>query len=88
MRTHPLVAVLVVATAITTVTVFGHSAPFAPVAPAKKPRHADVALARQTVSSAVPAWLVTPAASAAAAASPGPRASAGSRTAQAGRPGG
>ena len=68
MRTHPYIALLVVATAITTVTVFGQSAPPAPVVPAKKPRHADAALdARPAASSAVPAWLVAPAASAASA---------------------
>ena len=70
MRTHPLIALLVVATAITTVTVFGQSAPPAPVTPAKKPRHADAALdAHPASASAVPTWLV------AAASAPGPAAS-------------
>ncbi len=76
MRTHPYIALLVVATAITTVTVFGQSAPPAPVVPAKKPRHADAALdahpAASAASSAVPAWLVAPAASAAALAASAP----------------
>ena len=85
MRTHPLVALLVVATAITTVTVFGHSAPLAPLLPAKKPRHADAALARPPVSSAVPAWLVAPPASAPAAVAAGPRADGATRAAKAGR---
>ena len=70
MRTHPFIALAVVATAITTVTVFGQSAPTPPVA-VKKPRHADSALdahaARPAASTAVPAWLVAPAASAASA---------------------
>ena len=70
MRTHPLIALVVAAVAITTMTVFGQSVPPAPVAPAKKPHHADAALdARPAASSAVPAWLVAPAASAASAAS-------------------
>ena len=70
MRTHPLIALLVVATAITTVTVFGQSTPLAPVAPAKKPRHADALReARPAPPSAVPAWLVAPAASGASVAS-------------------
>ena len=68
MRTHPLVALAVTAVAITTVTVFGQSAPPPPVV-AKKPRHADVALdAHPAAASAVPAWLVAPAASSPAAA--------------------
>ena len=68
MRIHPLIALLVVATAITTVTVFGQSAPPPPAAPTKKPRHADPALdARPATASAVPAWLVAPAASTASA---------------------
>ena len=62
MRTHPLIALAVVATAITTVTVFGQSAPTPPVVP-KKPHHADATL--DGPKPAVPAWLVTPAASAA-----------------------
>jgi len=65
MRTHPLVALAVTAVAITTVTVFGQSAPPPPVV-AKKPRHADVAL--DAHPAAVPAWLVAPAASSPAAA--------------------
>ena len=72
MRTHPLIALAVVATAITTVTVFGQSAP-APVAPSKKPHHADATLdvppARPAASTAVPAWLATSAASATSSAS-------------------
>lgn len=68
MRTHPFIALAVVATAITTVTVFGQSAPTPPVVP-KKPRHADAALdahaPKAAASTAVPAWLVAPAASAA-----------------------
>ena len=71
MRTHPLIALAVVAAAISTMTVFGQSAPPPPAAPAKKPRHADAALdarpAASAASSAVPAWLVAPAASAASA---------------------
>ena len=68
MRTHPLIALLVVTTAITTMTVFGQAAPPAPAVPAKKPRHADAAIdARPPASTAVPAWLVAPAASAASA---------------------
>jgi mono/diheme cytochrome c family protein len=67
MRTHPLIALVVVATAITTVTVFGQSAPTPPAAPARKPHHADAALdvhaARPAASMAVPAWLVASAAS-------------------------
>ena len=72
MRTHPLIALAVVATAITTVTVFGQSAPGQPAAPAKKPRHADAAPdahpAKPAGSTAVPPWLVASAASAASAA--------------------
>ena len=75
MRTHPLIALAVVAAAIFTVTVFGQSAP--PAAPpiAKKPRHADAALdthpaAATAAATAVPAWLIAPAASAASAAAP------------------
>ena len=65
MRTHPLVALAVVAAAITTMTVFGQSVPTTPAAPAKKPRHADAALdARSAASPAVPAWLAAPGASA------------------------
>jgi mono/diheme cytochrome c family protein len=69
MRTHPLIALAVAAAAITTVTVFGQSAPPAPADAAKKPRHADAVLdapaAKPAASTAVPAWLVMPAASAA-----------------------
>jgi mono/diheme cytochrome c family protein len=66
MRTHPLIALAVVATAIFTVTVFGQSAPPAAPAIAKKPRHADSVLdAHPAASTAVPAWLLAPAASAA-----------------------
>jgi mono/diheme cytochrome c family protein len=61
MRTHPLISLVVVAAAISTVTVFGQSVPPAP-------RHADAALNARPVappaSSAVPAWLAPPAASA------------------------
>jgi mono/diheme cytochrome c family protein len=77
MRTHPLIALAVVAATIFTVTVFGQSAPPAPPPMAKKPRHADAALdtraaasARPAASTAVPAWLIAPAASAASAAAP------------------
>ena len=66
MRTHPLIALTVVVTAITTVTVFGQSAPTPPVAPPKKPHHADAAL--DGPKPAVPTWLVAPAASAASSA--------------------
>jgi mono/diheme cytochrome c family protein len=71
MRTHPLIALAVVAAAITTVTVFGQSAPPLPASgAAKKPRHADATLdVRPTASpasSAVPAWLVASAASSSA----------------------
>jgi len=70
MRTHPLIALAVVAAAITTVAVFGQSAPPAPATPANKPRHADATLdapaAGPAASTAVPAWLVAPAASAVA----------------------
>jgi mono/diheme cytochrome c family protein len=73
MRTHPLIALAVVATAITTVAVFGQSAPTPPLAPLKKPHHADASVDAQTptpaASSAVPAWLVAPAASASTASS-------------------
>ena len=76
MRTHPLIALAVVAAAITTMTVFGQSAPVAPMPAAKKPHHADTALdAHPAASSAVPAWLV---ASAPAAASAPASAAAGS----------
>ena len=71
MRTHPLIALAVAAAAITTVTVFGQSAPTPPAsaAPTKKPHHADAALdARPAASSAVPAWLAAPAAASPAAA--------------------
>ena len=73
MRTHPLIALAVVAAAITTVTVFGQSAPVPPQPPAKKPHHADAALdarvAKPAASTAVPAWLVASAPAAASAAS-------------------
>jgi mono/diheme cytochrome c family protein len=63
MRTHPLVALAVAAAAITTVTVFGQSAP-SPSVVTRKPRHADAALdAHPAASSAVPTWLVASAAS-------------------------
>jgi mono/diheme cytochrome c family protein len=60
MRTHPLIALAVVAAAITTVTVFGQGVPTpqAGSRPAARPRHADAALdARRPAPSAVPAWL-------------------------------
>jgi hypothetical protein len=61
MRTHPLIALAVAAAAITTVTVFGESAPTPPTLAAKKPRHADALSDARTVppaaSTAVPAWL-------------------------------
>ena len=69
MRTHPLIALCVVAGAITTVTVFGQSAPVPPLPPAKKPHHADAALDARPASSAIPAWLVASAPAAASAAS-------------------
>ncbi|HEY9026070.1 MAG TPA: chemotaxis protein CheA, partial [Burkholderiaceae bacterium] len=66
MRTHPLIALAVVAATIATFTVFGQSAPVPPPAPVKKAHHADVALdARPAASNTVPKWLVAPAASAA-----------------------
>jgi mono/diheme cytochrome c family protein len=75
MRTHPLIALAVVAATITTVAVFGQSAPVAPPPLPKKPRHADAALdarpAKPAASTAVPAWLVASAAAAASAAAPG-----------------
>jgi mono/diheme cytochrome c family protein len=59
MRTHPFIALAVVATAITTVAVFGQSVPPQPASAARKPHHADAALdAHPAASSAVPAWLV------------------------------
>jgi len=73
MRTHPLIALAVVAAVITTVTVFGQSVPVPPLPPLKKPRHADSSLdvhaARPAASTAVPAWLVASAPAAASAAS-------------------
>ena len=69
MRTHPLIALGVVATAITTVTVFGQSAPVPPLPLAKKPHHADAALDARPATAAVPAWLVASAPVAASAAS-------------------
>ena len=73
MRTHPLIALAVVAAAITTVTVFGQSVPVPPMPPAKKPHHADAALdahaEKPAASTAVPAWLVASAPAAASAAS-------------------
>jgi len=66
MRTHPLIALAVVAATIATFTVFGQSAPVPPPAPVKKAHHADAALdARPAASNTVPKWLVAPAASAA-----------------------
>ena len=73
MRTHPLIALSVVAAAITTVAVFGQSAPVPPMPAPKKPRRADAALearaAKPAASTAVPAWLVASAPAAASAAS-------------------
>jgi len=73
MRTHPLIALAVAGAAITTVAVFGQSAPAPPAPAAKKPRHADSALdahaAKPAASTAVPAWLVASAPAAASAAS-------------------
>ena len=73
MRTHPLIALAVVAAVITTVTVFGQSVPVPPLPPLKKPRHADASLdvhaAKPAASTAVPAWLVASAPAAASAAS-------------------
>jgi mono/diheme cytochrome c family protein len=67
MRTHPLIALAVAAAAITTVAVFGQSAPPAPVV-ASKPHHANPALdakpSAAAASTAVPAWLAPVAASA------------------------
>ena len=73
MRTHPLIALAVAGAAITTVAVFGQSAPVPPAPAAKKPLHADAALdahaAKPAASTAVPAWLVASAPAAAASAS-------------------
>src|SRR3954463_15542163 len=76
MRTHPLIALSVVAAAITTVAVFGQSVPVPPMPAPKKLRHADAALeahgAKPAASTAVPAWLVASApAAVSAASSPG-----------------
>ena len=72
MRTHPLIALAVVAAAITTVTVFGQSVPVPPLPPARKPHHADASLdaqaAKPAASTAVPAWLVASAPGSASAA--------------------
>jgi mono/diheme cytochrome c family protein len=71
MRTHPLLALAVVAATITTVAAVGQSMPVPPLQPLKKAHHADAALdARQAASAAVPKWLIAPAASAASGASP------------------
>ena len=59
MRTHPLVAVAVVATAITTMTVFGQSVPL-PAAIKKLRRPAPAVATVPAASSAVPAWLAAP----------------------------
>jgi hypothetical protein len=90
MRTHPLIALAVVAAAITTVHVFGQSVAPAPVPPARKPRHADAALdvhaAKPAASTAVPAWLVASAPSAASAASSVPAAASAASSAGIQRP--
>lgn len=66
MRTHPLVALAVVAATITTVAAVGQAIPVPPQQPLKKVHHADAALdAHPAASSAVPQWLIAPAASAA-----------------------
>jgi hypothetical protein len=59
-RTHPLVALAVIAAAITTLTVFGKSAPaFVPAPVAVKKAHA----AKPVAPSAVPGWLAASSAS-------------------------
>lgn len=62
MRTHPLIALAVIGAAITTMTVFGQSAPSMPATPARKSHRADAApdAPRTAASAAVPAWLVAP----------------------------
>jgi len=66
MRTHPFVALAVVAATITTVAAVGQSIPVPPQPTLKKVHHADAALdARPAASVAVPKWLIAPAASAA-----------------------
>jgi mono/diheme cytochrome c family protein len=68
MRTHPFVALAVVAATITTVAALGQQVPVPPQPPLKKAHHADAALdAHPAASTAVPHWLVAPAASAASA---------------------
>lgn len=56
-RTHPLVAIAVIAAAVTTLTVFGQSVPA--LVPMKKPHPPKPApaAARPAASTAVPAWL-------------------------------
>ena len=56
-RTHPLVAFAVVAAAITTLTVFGQSAPAPTPAPVKKAHPARAAAPRSPAPTAVPGWL-------------------------------
>jgi mono/diheme cytochrome c family protein len=69
MRTHPFVALAVIAATITTVAALGQSIPVPPQQPLKKAHHADAALdAHPAASTAVPKWLVAPAASAASSA--------------------
>ena len=67
MRTHPAIALAVIATAITTVTVFGQSVPPAPALGVRKPHRAEPSPAARVpapvASTAVPAWLAAPAAS-------------------------
>ena len=70
MRTHPFVALAVVAATITTVAALGQSITVPPQQPLKKAHHADAALdAHPAASTAVPQWLVAPAASAASSSS-------------------
>ena len=63
-RTHPLVAAAVVAAAITTLTVFGKSAPTFATAtvPAKKAHAPRPAAPKPAALTAVPAWLAASAA--------------------------
>lgn len=56
-RTHPLLAAVVVAAAVTTLTVFGQSVPA--MVPMKKPHAAKPAAVKPAASTAVPAWLAS-----------------------------
>ena len=80
MRTHPLIALAVVATTITTVAVFGQGVPQAASRASARPHHADATLDAHApaASSAVPTWLAAsaPAASASAASAQRPDAAA------------